>query len=201
MPTGRDVRNIPLPPALASVPRPAPLRQRSLGRIARAAAGEVRAHAAEFSPLRPGELLPPLLRKTALPDVATGQAMAERIDRNNSLTFIAFLTLLDQMTDPGLDIYLIMDNGSSHTSRATRAWLTAHPRFKVSYTPKHASWLNIVGMWFSVLTRRLLRRVHHPLQRHRPSLLLAVRRPRRTRAFTCPAATANALSTRPPEGH
>jgi len=91
-------------------------------------------------------------------NVATGHVLAERIDRNNSLTFIAFLTLLDQMTDPHLDIYLIMDNGSSHTSRATRAWLTAHPRFTVTYTPKHASWLNIVEMWFSVLTRRLLRR-------------------------------------------
>jgi transposase len=39
-----------------------------------------------------------------------------------------------------------MDNGSSHTSRATRAWLAAHPRITVTYTPKHASWLNKVVM-------------------------------------------------------
>ncbi|WP_285711115.1 IS630 family transposase, partial [Microtetraspora sp. NBRC 16547] len=91
-------------------------------------------------------------------DVLTGQVLAERIDRNNSATFIAFLILLDQMIDPDLDIYLILDNGASHTSKATRAWLAAHPRFKVTYTPKHASWLNMIEMWFSVLTRRLLRR-------------------------------------------
>ena len=51
-----------------------------------------------------------------------------------------------------------MDNGSSHTSKAARAWIAAHPRFAVTYTPKHASWLNMIEQWFSVLTRRLLRR-------------------------------------------
>ena len=28
----------------------------------------------------------------------------------------------------------------------------------MTYTPKHASWLNIIEQWFSLLTRRLLRR-------------------------------------------
>jgi transposase len=91
-------------------------------------------------------------------DVATGQVVAERIDRNNSATFIRFLRLIDRCTDPALSIHLIMDNGSSHTSRATRARLAAHPRFTVTHTPKHASWLNMIEQWFSALTRRLLRR-------------------------------------------
>ena len=91
-------------------------------------------------------------------NVATGQVIAERIDRNDSATFTRFLAMLDQMTPPHLRIHLIMDNGSSHTSRATRAWLAAHPRFAVTYTPKHASWLNMIEQWFGVLTRRLLRR-------------------------------------------
>ena len=51
-----------------------------------------------------------------------------------------------------------MDNGSSRTSRATRAWIAAHPRITVTYTPKHASWLDMAELWFSVLTRALLRR-------------------------------------------
>jgi transposase len=91
-------------------------------------------------------------------DVATGQVWAERIRRNDSATFIAFLSKLDQAVDPKLKIHLVMDNGSSHTSKATKAWLRAHPRFSVTYTPKHASWLNMAELWFSVLTRRLLRR-------------------------------------------
>jgi transposase len=91
-------------------------------------------------------------------NVTTGQVIAQRIDRNNSATFIGFLRMLDQMIDLRLRIHLIMDNGSSHTSNATRAWLDAHPRFKVTYTPKHASWSNMIEQWFGVLTRRLLRR-------------------------------------------
>jgi transposase len=55
-------------------------------------------------------------------------------------------------------VRLIMDDGSSHTSRATRAWIKAHLRFDVTYTPKHASWLNIIEQWFSILARKLLRR-------------------------------------------
>jgi hypothetical protein len=50
-------------------------------------------------------------------DVATGQVIAERIDRNDSATFIEFLAMLHQMIPPGLRLHLIMDNGSSHTSR------------------------------------------------------------------------------------
>jgi transposase len=91
-------------------------------------------------------------------DVFTGQVIAQRIQRNNSRTFLDFLVTLDQCTAPDLRIHLILDNGSSHTSAATRAWFAAHPRFTVTYTPKHASWLNMVEQWFGTLTRRLLHR-------------------------------------------
>jgi transposase len=91
-------------------------------------------------------------------EVSTGQVVAEPIARNDSVTFTGFLHRLDQCIDPRLDIHLVMDNGSSHTSRATRAWIAAHPRITVTYTPKHASWLDMAELWFSILTRALLRR-------------------------------------------
>lgn len=91
-------------------------------------------------------------------NVATGQVIAQRIRRNGSAAIIRFLVQLDQCTPPGLRIHLIMDNCSSHTSKATQTWIAAHPRFSITYTPKHASWLNMVDQWFSVLTRKLLRR-------------------------------------------
>jgi len=90
--------------------------------------------------------------------VATGQVVVEPITRNNSVTFTGFLHRLDQCIDPRLSIHLVMDNGSSHTSRATRAWIAAHPRISVTYTPRHASWLDMAELWFGVLTRALLRR-------------------------------------------
>ena len=90
--------------------------------------------------------------------VATGQVITEPIARNDSVTFTGFLHRLDQCIDPALTIHLVMDNGSSHTSRATRAWIAARPRIAVTYTPKHASWLDMAELWFSILTRALLRR-------------------------------------------
>jgi transposase len=91
-------------------------------------------------------------------NVATGQVHPKIIGRNNSETFIEFLTELDQTIPAHLKIHLVLDNGSSHTSKATRAWIADHSRFTVTYTPKHASWLNMVEIFFSILTKRLLRR-------------------------------------------
>ena len=90
--------------------------------------------------------------------IATGQVVTEPIEHNNSVTFTGFLHQLDQCTDPRLNIHIVMDNGPSHTAQATRAWIAAHPRITVTYTPKHASWLDMAELWFSALTRALLRR-------------------------------------------
>ncbi|MDX6392764.1 MAG: hypothetical protein QOJ73_3827 [Streptosporangiaceae bacterium] len=53
--------------------------------------------------------------------IATGQVVAEPIACNDPVTFTGFLHRLDQCIDPRLSIHLVMDNGSSHTSRADLA--------------------------------------------------------------------------------
>ncbi|MEO7193488.1 MAG: IS630 family transposase [Pseudonocardiaceae bacterium] len=95
---------------------------------------------------------------TAAMNVTTGTVHPKIITRNDSATFIEFLTELAQTVDPTKNIHLILDNGSSHTSKQTRTWLHEHPRFTVTHTPTHASWLNMVEIFFSILTRRMLRR-------------------------------------------
>ncbi|MGH3301265.1 MAG: transposase [Streptosporangiaceae bacterium] len=45
----------------------------------------------------------------AATNVTSGQVIAERIARNDSATFTAFLAMLDQMIPPHLHIHLIMD--------------------------------------------------------------------------------------------
>jgi transposase len=91
-------------------------------------------------------------------NVTTGTIHPKIIKKNNSDAFIEFLTELAATVDPALKIHLILDNGSSHTSKQTRAWIREHPRFTVTYTPCHASWLNMIEIFFSILTRRMLRR-------------------------------------------
>ena len=52
----------------------------------------------------------------------------------------------------------MLDNGSSHIANQTRWWFYEHRRFHPHYTPTHASWLNQVELFFSILARRLLKR-------------------------------------------
>lgn len=91
-------------------------------------------------------------------DVHTGQVTGSDAAKNDSAHFIGFLDQIDRAVDPDLEIHLVLDNGSSHISKQTKAWLAAHPRFVAHYTPKHASWLNQVELFFSILARRLLKR-------------------------------------------
>jgi len=53
---------------------------------------------------------------------------------------------------------VILDNSSTHKTPAVQAWLLAHPRVHFHFTPKGASWLNLVEAWFSILTRKSIRR-------------------------------------------
>jgi transposase len=91
-------------------------------------------------------------------DVHSGEVLGTDIARNNSLTFIDFLDQIDRNVAPSLDIHLVMDNGSSHTSKETKKWLAAHSRFVAHYTPKHASWVNMIELFFSIATRKVLKR-------------------------------------------
>ena len=80
-------------------------------------------------------------------------------EKNDSATFIQFLQ--DLMKYPAKrhgKLYIVLDNGSSHTSNETTAFFEKHRRqLEPVFLPTHSSWLNQVEMWFSVLTRRVLR--------------------------------------------
>jgi transposase len=90
-------------------------------------------------------------------EVHTGSVYGEIIGRNDSQTFCEFLQAIEDQVPKGKRIHIILDNGSSHTSRETKRWLKRHKRFVVHYTPPHASWVNQVELFFSILTRKLLK--------------------------------------------
>lgn len=90
-------------------------------------------------------------------EVHSGQIRAESIQRNNSVTFIRFLRRLLHAY-PDKDLFVILDNGSSHRSKKTMAWVAKHKRLHLTFTPTHASWLNQIEIWFGILTRKVVRR-------------------------------------------
>jgi transposase len=87
-----------------------------------------------------------------------GILTATDLDRNTAANFISFLEELDAKVPVELEVHLVLDNGSSHIANATRRWFSNHKRFHPHYTPTHASWLNQVELFFSILARRLLKR-------------------------------------------
>src|SRR5512132_2603382 len=87
-----------------------------------------------------------------------GGVQAADVDRNTAANFTCFLDDLDACVPADLQVHLVLDNGASHIANATRWWFVDHSRFHPHYTPTHASWLNQVELFFSILARRLLKR-------------------------------------------
>ena len=57
---------------------------------------------------------------------------------------------------PDTELHVILDNLNTHKPKHDR-WLAKHPNVHFHYTPTHASWLNQVECWFSILWRQALR--------------------------------------------
>lgn len=91
-------------------------------------------------------------------DLMTGKVHGLVRDTHTSADFIDFLKLIDEEYDKSLCIHIILDNHSVHRSKAVFDYLSERPnRFVFTYTPKHASWLNLVESFFSKLARQALR--------------------------------------------
>ena len=73
---------------------------------------------------------------------------------------LAFFKLIDLHVARDLDIHVVLDNLSAHKAEPITTWL-AHPkrvRWHLHFTPTSSSWLNLVEGWFSILTKRRLKK-------------------------------------------
>jgi transposase len=91
-------------------------------------------------------------------NVAAGKIIAQCQPRHRHQEFLRFLKQIDTVTDPTLDIHLILDNYGTHKHPEVKKWFSAHPRYQVHFTPTSASWLNQVERWFAEITRKRIRR-------------------------------------------
>ena len=88
----------------------------------------------------------------------TGQITEMVSETHKSKDFVEYLQKLDAAYPETAVIRLVLDNSSAHISKETRRYLATRPqRFVFVFTPTHGSWLNLIEVLFSKLTRSLLR--------------------------------------------
>jgi len=98
-------------------------------------------------------------------EIATGRVTAGLKPRHRNQEFVAFLKQVerayrDVVDEDGrpVELHLVMDNYAAHKHANVKAWLAKNPRFVVHFTPTHASWMNLVEVWFSLIERQAIRR-------------------------------------------
>lgn len=87
-------------------------------------------------------------------EVATGVAHTGHYRRRRRQEFLDFMNRIVAKY-PGQQLHVILDNLSIHKPKHDR-WLARHPYVHFHYTPTHASWLNQIECWFSILWRQAL---------------------------------------------
>ena len=90
-------------------------------------------------------------------EIATGEVTGNCYPRHTHQEFLAFLNRLVK-TYPGKPLHVVLDNSSTHSTPEVKAWLARHKRVQFHFTPTSASWMNMVEIWFSILTKQQVRR-------------------------------------------
>jgi transposase len=103
-------------------------------------------------------------------EIATGEVTGACYPRHSHQEFLAFLNTIVRAF-PRKPLHVVLDNSSTHSTPEVKAWLARHPRVHFHFTPTSASWLNMVEIWFSILTKQQVRRgIYHDV----PELIDAI---------------------------
>jgi transposase len=87
-------------------------------------------------------------------NVANGKVTGRHYKRRRRIEFLDFMNQV--VTEyPDREIHVILDNLSTHKPKRD-LWLARHPNVHFHYTPTHASWLNQIEIWFSILSGQSL---------------------------------------------
>lgn len=92
-------------------------------------------------------------------DIRTGKVFGQVLAERTAEATVSFMEALARRY-PKREVYVVWDNLNTHYDGPDKRWSKFNERhgnrFHFVYTPKHASWMNQVEIWFSILHRRIL---------------------------------------------
>ena len=103
-------------------------------------------------------------------ETASRQVVAHVKQCRTSVNFLRFLNDVVG-TFPDRELHMVLDNLNIHKNEAAQRWLKRHPRVHFRYTPTHASWVNMVECFFSILGKQGLAQSVHSSKRQRKEFL------------------------------
>jgi transposase len=87
-------------------------------------------------------------------DIAKGEVTARHYKRRRRVEFLDFMNRV-VAAHSGREIHVILDNLNTHKPKRD-GWLARHKNVHFHFTPTHASWLNQIECWFSILAGQSL---------------------------------------------
>ncbi len=90
-------------------------------------------------------------------EVATGLVTDRCFQQHTNLEFLTFLKQVARAY-PRVQLHVVCDNYATHKHPNVVAWLAKHPRVHLHFTPTSGSWLNMVEIFFGIITRQAIRR-------------------------------------------
>ena len=90
-------------------------------------------------------------------EVATGRVTDACYPRHRNDEFLRFLKLVAK-TYPRVKLHVVVDNYATHKHPKVTAWLARNPRITLHFTPTSGSWMNMVEIFFGIITRQAIRR-------------------------------------------
>jgi transposase len=90
-------------------------------------------------------------------EIATGVVTDRCYERHGKAEFLDFLKRVAKAY-PRRRLHIVLDNYHTHKHDDINQWLAKHPRITLHFTPTSGSWLNLVEVFFSIITRQAIRR-------------------------------------------
>lgn len=91
-------------------------------------------------------------------EVHKGTVLGKFEQRHTHQEFLSFLQSIEKSyRKKGREIHIICDNFSAHRHQKVKEWIEMQHNVFIHFTPTHASWLNQIEIWFSIMSRRVLK--------------------------------------------